>query len=154
MWKVTNEKSLVKVDNGFFSKVKRFWFNVFSKKRNKKKKNEEYKEIEMVIEEMHKEETISKGNRLFNYDAEDNTSNNVNSEDIDENKNINSENNYSENISVNNEVMYDTVEVKNDEDDMEITFLFEKKPPKSALEEREELERKLMNYYASIKDKI
>ena len=85
---------------------------------------EEYEQEELIEE---KEETPRKTGRLFNYDAEvgDDMPENVNEKDkVDEN-------------------------VEN-----AINYVSEETTKSKASEEKEELERKLMNYYASIKNRI
>ena len=164
MGKFTEEKSLISVDNSFFSKIKRFWIKIFNRRRYE----EEYVEnVEVAVEESPKEETV-KTRKLFDYDAEyteemstkgsNNCENGV-YDDILVNENnqaeVIQENEISVNPNGNDEIVYKTVEVDNDGGDMNTTFLFERKQKvNSVSEEREELERKLMNYYESIKPGI
>ena len=105
--------------------------NIFAKMRRFfikifAKKEPIYEEYEEVIEE-EKEETPKKLGRLFNYDAEvgDDMPENINEKDkVDEN-------------------------IEN-----AVNYVSEEATKSKASEEREELERKLMNYYASIKNGI
>ncbi len=153
MEKVTNEKSLVKVDNSIFSRIRKFCANFFYKFRNNKNKDldyDEYEEIDIMVEN-NEEQPVVKTNKLFNYDAEDNMESNA--ESVDGDKEMNSESGINSK-STNSEVTYETVELDNQDDDSNVIYLFEKKREKSVLEEREELERKLKNYYESIKSGI
>ena len=153
MEKVTNEKSLVKVDNSIFSRIRKFCANFFYKFRNNKNKDldyDEYEEIDIMVEN-NEEQPVVKTNKLFNYDAEDNMESNA--ENVDGDKEMNNESGINSK-STNSEVTYETVELDNQDDDSNVIYLFEKKREKSVLEEREELERKLKNYYESIKSGI
>ena len=160
----TNEKSLVKVDNGVFARFKRFWSNLFFKNKSKKISNKSVEKIEENVAELHNENP-SKMRKLFDYDAEDTTKENVedtsdsfmkdNSEKIEENKiEAVTDDNKEESDRNNDQTVYKTVEVDNSGEDTNVTYLFEKKQKSSAYEEKEELERKLMNYYESIKTGI
>ena len=164
MEKNTNEKSLVKVDNGIFSRFKRFWSNLFIKNKSKKISNKSVEEIGEIVEELPKE-NLNKTRKLFDYDAEDTSKENIenpgesfmedNSEKIEENKiEAVTDDNKEESDINNDQTIYKTVEVDNSGEDTNVTYLFEKKQKSSAYEEKEELERKLMNYYESIKTGI
>lgn len=123
----TNEKSLAVVDNSVFAKMRRFFINLFGKKEDKCEYYDEIEECEEV-----EKEPIKKTQKLFNYDAEvddcmlDNVTENMPGE----------ENGLGENVD--NEIIDDSSEITK---------------KSSVCEEKEELERKLMNYYESIRKK-
>ena len=109
-------------------------YNIFAKLRrffiNIFNKKQNYYEEEFIEqEEKVEEETTKKTRKLFNYDAE---VDDIMPENIPEKDIINEDVEYVDNIADNSEK-----EVKS-----------------KVSEEKEELERKLMNYYASIKNSI
>ena len=151
MEKVTNEKSLVKIDEkSFFSRFRRFWVNIFNRRKNNKSDDEKVEEVELIIEES-PSESLNTNGKLFNYDAQDNEENN--NKIADENNIVSDKSDVSREDLENGKITYESMEISNDNDDMNVTYLFEKKE-KTVVEEREELERKLMNYYESIKNSI
>ena len=126
MEKVTNEKSLAVMDYNIFAKMRRFFINFFNKKQNV------YKESEIAEQDTEiKEEPVKKTRKLFDYDAEvdDNMPENI-PDDIQEKDKV------EENV------------------ENAINYVSEEATKSQASEEKEELERKLMNYYASIKNGI
>ena len=126
MEKVTNEKSLAVMDYNIFAKMRRFFINFFNKKQNV------YKESEIAEQDTEiKEEPVKKTRKLFDYDAEvdDNMPENI-PDDIQEKDKV------EENV------------------ENAINYVSEEATESQASEEKEELERKLMNYYASIKNGI
>ena len=189
MEKATKEKSLVKVNNNFFTKMKRFWRKlVFSKKNkllqaNEKVENtngvgnankvgninkvENTNQVEVTIETSSEQKLKGKG-KLFDYDKVD-EDNNTNANEAQcktegNNSQLNSNSNIGQsNLDVhrhgeasgnnaNEGTMYKTVEVDNNGVDLNVTYLFEKNEKAEPYEGKEEIERKLINYYKSIKN--
>lgn len=139
----TNEKSLMVVQDNFLNKIKNFFSKAFFKIRGKGKYYEEYIEEEDIEEnyneKMEEQVGTQKQRRLFNYEEEvgDGMPENI-SEDC--NTDENEENNGS---------VLNHQENENNED-----YSSEPVVKSKVEEEKEELERKLMNYYASIKKGI
>ena len=126
MEKVTNEKSLAVMDYNIFAKMRRFFINFFNKKQNV------YKESEIAEQDTEiKEEPVKKTRKLFDYDAE-----------VDDNMPENIQDDIQEKDKVEENV------------ENAINYVSEEATESQASEEKEELERKLMNYYASIKNGI
>lgn len=134
MEKNTNEKSLAIVNNNIFAKMRRFFINIFAKREPIYE--EEY-EQEEIIEEINNEQP--KKRKLFNYDEEV-------GDDMPES--ISEDCNKDENAENNGDVL-NLQESENSDD-----FASEPVVKSRVTEEKEELERKLMNYYASIKNGI
>ena len=134
MEKNTNEKSLVIVNNNIFAKMRRFFINIFAKREPV---YEEEFEQEEIIEEINNEQP--KKRKLFNYDEEV-------GDDMPES--ISEDSNTDENAEDNGSVQ-NLQESENSDD-----FSSEPVVKSRVAEEKEELERKLMNYYASIKNGI
>jgi len=134
MEKNTNEKSLVIVSDNIFAKMRRFFINIFAKREPIYE--EEY-EQEEIIEEINNEQP--KKRKLFNYDEEV-------GDDMPER--ISEDCNKDENAENNGDVL-NLQESENSDD-----FASEPVGKSRVTEEKEELERKLMNYYASIKNGI
>ena len=169
---VNEERSLVKVDNGIFSRIRRFFHNIFSRKNNQQVVENDYVEKvnENKIKDNYEEEDTQP--KLFNYDNPQNyygTDETVNHDNIEENSEL-SNNETSENIDENvnkeesvennqptfSQEKYEYVGISKYFDDVDDNYIGKsKKQPKpereDGYEEKEELEQKLMNYYASIK---
>lgn len=157
----TEEKSLVIVNNNFFTKVKRFWFKIFNRNKVEEENYEQVNDTKFEIEEDNSFAQETKTKKLFDFDAEydENESQKIQAiNPIGTSGNIVSEVQENSNVTPINQqggdTVYKTVEVDGNGEDTNITYLFEKKKPASVSEEREELERKLMNYYESIKPGI
>ncbi len=178
MENVNEERSLVKVDNGIFARMRRFFHNIFSRK-NKQQDVENYN-VEKVndnkVKDNFEEEPAQP--KLFNFDdpqnyygsdeantqdnAEQNTE--LSSNDINENKEENTQSVLSQD-EVNTETELNPAFQPEKREYVGISKYFEdvddnyigksKKQAKpereDGYEEKEELEQKLMNYYASIK---
>ena len=154
---VTKETGLVKYNESFFAKVKRFFMGRFGRKHQEYIEVEDEKMDVAIVEE----EPVEKKRSLFNYDAEDNENNNETQTNNNSDSIVFEENNAQDNSSDNNvesntedidldELTIIGVNANNTQDENDWN------PDKgsSAKEEREELERKLMNFYASIKEGI
>ncbi len=136
MGKYTNEKSLVVFQENFFTKIKNFFKKTIFNRNEVMQDYEDEENFEKNVE-TNEQEPVKKKRTLFNYDAEDNDnwSGDGNMENVEEN-NINEANNENE---------------RETEDNLAVT---EKEEVSEAFKEKQELEQKLMNYYASIKGSI
>lgn len=166
MENVNEEKSLVKVDNGIFSKIRRFFRNIFSK-RNVIENTEE------LINETYEQDKPNQVNeysqpKLFNYDNPQNYyERNVDTktENMESNVEINAETEQTNVIERNEENIADKQEtqqyigISKYFEDVDENYIgnSRKKAQKSdddGYGDKDELEQKLMNYYASIKKSI
>ena len=126
MEKYTNEKSLMVVQDSFLKKIKNFFVKFFWSKND----DEQYDQVDVEAAEKNDimKEDISdiKTKKLYNFDAEDNGE-------------------WPENNNDSNE----TKEQKNEEE-QDSNLDYEREPISEVCREKEELEQKLRNYYASI----
>ena len=133
MEKYTNEKSLMVVQDNFLTKVKRFFSKFFFGKDEEMQyddvENEELKDSQ--AQAIKQQEPEQKEWKLYNFDADNN-------DDWPENINITNEENELEQIE------------NNDNNQQQEETDYEKEPISQACKEKEELEQKLKNYYASI----
>lgn len=184
MENINEEKSLVKVDNGIFARMRRFFRNIFSRRK------ESYYSEEISNENVEKESQYKVDEyaqpKLFNYDDPKNyigKENDISTESISNASEFdnssetiqNQEINYN-NTTLNNNISHasDTnqeavQEAENNEtkyigiskyfEDVDENYIGKSKRQVSEKREdgyegKEELEQKLMNYYASIKKVI
>lgn len=155
MENVSEEKSLVKVDNSIFGKMRRFFQGLFSKRRNAQyiDNNDVEKENKLQVEKEEVNREVYTEPKLFNYDNPqysydstlgkkpilNQTANSVN----DTIGQINMEDTGIEKYFVGNDSDEDNYENTEEQDDSE--------KYDDGYGGKDELEQKLMNYYASIK---
>ena len=177
MENVNEEKSLVKVDNGIFSKIRRFFHNIFSKNNVVEYVNESREDNKASdVQSKDNEHTQPK---LFNYDNPQNyyevdntvSDKNVDSNEIDKYNEVqpklqNEENSADDSFedhtdnnaeNENSQLMQqEYIGISKYFDDVDENYIGKSKRPKreDGYEGKEELEQKLMNYYASIKNSI
>ncbi len=179
MENVNEERSLVKVDNSIFARMRRFFHNIFSRKNNQQvveNYNVEKVNDNKVRDDFEEEEPAQP--KLFNFDNPQNyygSDESVNQDEEQPNLELGN-NEINENEEENKESFSSQNEV-NTEQEINPAFQPEKreyvgiskyfedvddnyigkskkqaKPEREdGYEEKEELEQKLMNYYASIK---
>ena len=159
MEKVNEEKSLVRVDNSIFARMRRFFHGLFSRRKNAEyieeiQNTEETKRVSVEKEDVKKE--VYSEPKLFNFDNPqyeyDSTVGkrpilNENSELNEGTSQLSFENtSISRYFTNDNENTNGQYNVENTEDDSASKYEDE-----TYDEEKEELEKKLMNFYASIK---
>ena len=135
MEKYTNEKSLMVVQDSFLKKIKNFFVRFFWSKNNDDEQYDQVdvKGIQRDVETIEKNDiikediSVTKTRKLYNFDAEDNGE-------------------WPENNNDSNE----TEEQKNEEEEQDSDIDYEREPISEVCREKEELEQKLRNYYASI----
>ena len=164
MENVNEERSLVKVDNSIFAKMRRFFHNIFSRKNNAAVVEENI--VESNLQDKSETEEEHAQPKLFNFDNPQN----YYGMDKDEKQSIeeNPEDIHVDSMTQNSDKMEDVDEEVTTSEKQEyigISKYFEdvddnyigkskkqvKPERKDGYEEKEELEQKLMNYYASIK---
>ena len=159
MEKVNEEKSLVRVDNSIFARLRRFFHGLFSRRKNAEyieeiQNTEETKRVSVEKEDVKRE--VYSEPKLFNFDNPqyeyDSTVGkrpilNENSEQNEGTSQLSFENtSISRYFTNDNENTNGQYNVENTEDDSASKYEDE-----TYDEEKEELEKKLMNFYASIK---
>ena len=159
MEKVNEEKSLVRVDNSIFARMRRFFHGLFSRRKNAEyieeiQNTEETKRVSVEKEDVKRE--VYSEPKLFNFDNPqyeyDSTVGkrpilNENSEQNEGTSQLSFENtSISRYFTNDNENTNGQYNVENTEDDSASKYEDE-----TYDEEKEELEKKLMNFYASIK---
>ena len=150
MGKHTKENSLIRYDNNIFSKVKRFFLKKFWRSKDK----DYYYEPDNIDEVVLSQEEPTKKRSLYNFDAEDDENNTGDENASQSSVNIEGYENLvikegSEKSIYSAPIAQDVENMRNEE--MEEQFIGMQKREPSVEEEKEELERKLMRYYESIK---
>lgn len=143
MGNYTNEKSLIVVQDNFLNKVKKFFAKAFWNRKSKyymeENENEYFDDDYEETSEV--QENVKKKRKLYNFDADDNDDwpGDVNMEIInDENDDVSKDVNNSD----------DDIDNQNQE---EIEEEYDGEIYSEAYIEKKKLEKKLMNYYESIK---
>lgn len=151
MEKVNEEMSLVKIDNSFLGKMRRFWNKIFSKKLFKYGENSNVEESTQTNENVEEIGEEKKKNKLFNYDDPQNYF------QFDATNEMTKEGNSMDNNDYNQDDVgkyFDGGEdSKNISEDSNANYMDEDFKG-SNYEEKEELEQKLINYYESIKGQL
>lgn len=120
MEKDTNEKSLMVVQDSFLKKIKNFFIRFFGSKNDDKQYTQVDVEDIKRNDIMNEDVSVTKTRKLYNFDAEDNGE-------------------WPENNNDSNET---------EEQDSDLDY--EREPISEVCREKEALEQKLRNYYASI----
>ncbi|MCR5146863.1 MAG: hypothetical protein K6B70_05930 [Clostridia bacterium] len=129
MEKNTNEKSLMVVQDGFLKKVKNFFVRFFWSKTEDVQYDEvDDKEINNKKIDITREPEV-KERKLYNFDADNNDE-------------------WPENASIPSQTEEQNVQENNDENEQDSEY--ETEQMSEVCREKEELEQKLRNYYASI----
>ena len=159
MEKVNEEKSLVKVDNSIFARMRRFFHGLFSRKKNAEyieeiENTEETNKVSVEKEDVKRE--VYSEPKLFNFDNPqyeyDSTIGkkpilNENTEPNEGTSQLSFENtSISRYFTNDDENTNEKYNAENNEDEAPSKYEDE-----TYDEEKEELEKKLMNFYASIK---
>jgi hypothetical protein len=165
MEKVNEEKSLVKVDNSIFARMRRFFHGLFSRRKNAEyieevENSEDTNKVSVEKEDVKRE--VYTEPKLFNFDNPqyeyDSTlgkkpilnEDNRNDDQIEGTSQLSFENtSISRYFTNDDEKTNEEYNVENSEDESSL-----KSEDEGYDEEKEELEKKLMNFYASIKGAI
>lgn len=140
MAKHTKEKGLIEVNNTIFSKIRRFFMKRFWRKKDIQDLNEQENTEDEISRELENEENLVKKKRpLYNFDADDEEKNN---------ETLNIEDYFKTSTNINGESSTNS----NSSNDVEEEYTIGIKKETTVYEEKEELERKLMKYYQSIKN--
>lgn len=160
MENLNEEKSLVKVDNSIFAKMRRFFHGLFSKRKSADNiEIENYNnQKEVSVEKAETKREVYTEPKLFNYDNPqyqyDST---LGKKPILNNKNNNEENILAQFTSTDSGVSKyfcdDTTKYSQETEENETDEEY-KANEEDGYEGKEELEKKLMNYYSSIKKVI
>lgn len=148
------ETSLVRIDNSIFGKMKRFWNNLFFRR------NKNYDSYEVEENKYNEKETNSyaeqevKKPRLFNFDAPENDMSVIPNGDDGEIASTENSDQYIDLFNTNNQA---GVEKYFDEDEQYNNYEENKDThgeEENEYDVKDEIQEKLMNYYASIKNSI